>query len=207
MAYCLVTDIEKFMQMDFDTDTIPTETEVTEFIELADVYVDLGTKRRWSEITVADEYYDADGSNWVKLDNSPITTITSVYENTASLGAAANWVLREEGYDKDFLVYDKEGKLYFHNNIPYKGKLNLKISYKHGYTTTPKHIKLLSMVLTAMIVVTAMTSPEMVDNLRGYSIGDLKVFKHGTSPKVQEYYNLFMRLLGMGGGKGVILVS
>lgn len=196
------------MQMDFDANTTPTETEVTDdLIPMAETFIDLATKRNWSEQTVTDEYHDADGSKWLWLKNKPVTEITSVEENTASLGDTADWVERTEGHADDFLLWKEEGKIRFHDNKPDKGYRNVKVSYKHGYTTTPDHITDLTIVLTSMFVVTAMTAPEMIDNLRGYSIGDLKVFKHGTSPKVQEYYNLFNRLLDMGGGRSTVVVA
>jgi len=188
-AYCLITDVEGFMQLNFTSGSTPTDDEVTGFISIADGLIDDHTQRKWSEETVTDEYYDADGDKNIILNNGPITEITSVYENVASLTETPSWVERTEGHANDFLVYNDENRLRFHNNIPAKGYQNLKISYKYGYTTTPTSIKYASILLTTIMVIKAITNPEILDNLRGYSLLDLKVFKYGQSPKIQAYVN------------------
>jgi len=204
MGYCSEADVEMELQMEFDNESTPNSDEVTVFIAIADKYVDLATGRSWSEIVIGNtdyEYHDADGSSVYILKNRPITDVTKVEENTAGVGAAVNWVERTEGYDKDFLVYETRAKVKFIDNIPATGYKNLRFQYKHGCTTTPDNIRILSAIFTALMCVYAITAPEILDNLRGYSILDLKVFKHGTSPRIQALWNKFNYFLKLSGVK------
>lgn len=197
MGYCAITDIETFLQMEFTLTSTPKTTEITSMIATADSLIDQHTQRNWSEVTIGGtdyEYHDGDGTKVYLLKNTPVTSLDKVYENTASLGAAATWVERLEGYDKDFLLYEDIGKVYFHNNVPAVGFLNVRFQYKHGYTTTPGYITRMSVLLTGIMVIQAITNPEVLDNLRGYSLLDLKVFKYGQNPKIQAYWNEYNTL-------------
>ena len=197
MVYCIVADIASFLQMKLTGTSTPTSTEITAMIVTADSIIDRHTQRRWSQVTIGGtdyEYHDGDGTKIYLLKYTPITSLDKVYENTAILGAAATWVERTEGYDKDFLLYEDIGKVYFHNNVPGVGRKNLRFQYKHGYVTTPGYIMRMSVLLTSIFVIQAITNPEVLDNLRGYSLLDLKVFKYGQSPKIQAYWNEYNKL-------------
>lgn len=192
MAYCTESDIEMFLQMEFDGASTPKDTEVTSMIVTADSLIDRHTQRVWSSTAIANsdyEYHDGDGSKIYLLKHTPIISVDKMYENTASLGAAAVWVERSEGWDKDFLLYEDIGKVFFHNNVPGVGFKNIRFQYTHGYATTPAYISRMSVLLTGILVIQAITNPEVLDNLRGYSLLDLKVFKYGQSPKIQAYWN------------------
>jgi len=197
MAYCTVENMRAFLQMKLSGTSTPNETEVTDMIVTADGIIDRHTQRNWSEVTIGGtdyEYHDGDGTKIYLLKHTPVISVDKVYENTACLGSAAVWVERTEGYDKDFLLYEDIGKVYFHNNVPGVGFQNLRFQYKHGYVTTPGYIKRMSVLLTGIFVIQAITNPEVLDNLRGYSLLDLKVFKYGQSPKIQAYWNEYNTL-------------
>jgi len=68
------------------------------------------------------------------------TSVISVYEDTSSKTATPDWTLRTErsattAGDYEFLKEYDLSYIRFHNNIPRKGKKNVKITYWGGYAT------------------------------------------------------------------------
>jgi len=108
-------------------------------------------------VTVTDEYHDHDGSGFFNLHYYPLTAITTLSRNSASLTQAAAWVplIAGPGVGSDYIAYPDyrdHGKIYIYNRAPPAGFRNIKCTYKAGYATTPKDVTQICNEIVANIV-------------------------------------------------------
>ena len=84
------------------------------------------TGKTIDEAAKADEPYDGKGKDTLMLDNYPLTEVTVIK-------------LKDAVQDlTKFRIYNQTGKIIWENGIFPEGRQNVKVTYKHGYTTRPK---------------------------------------------------------------------
>lgn len=150
MAYTTQALIEAELGEQFDANSTPTSTNITNWISEVEAEIDLVCGTSFTTKTATDEYYDyPENSDYFIVNNKPMIAVTSLYYNSNSLGSTANWVLLTEGYENDFLVYEKQGKVALHSktyNIP-SGNKNIKITYTYGKSAVPATIQKLATLM------------------------------------------------------------
>lgn len=146
--YCAAADVKGMTRLTYDKLGLANDAALTTFIESliseAESRIDgvCGVPDgffRAGGLTVTEELYDGDGDEDLYLNYAPIVSVTSLYENTASLTAPASWVQRTEGPGSgtSFVKYAREGRLHFYDHIPGYGVQNVKVTYVAGYSAVP----------------------------------------------------------------------
>ena len=108
-------------------------------------------------ITISDEYHDSDGSGNFNLHYYPITSITSLARNSASLRQAAVWdlLIAGPGVGSDYVAYPDyrdHGRIYIYNRAPPTGIRNLKCTYKAGYAAVPPDVKQITNEIVTTVI-------------------------------------------------------
>lgn len=128
--------------------------------------------------TTYTEYYDGDGSNELLLDQFPVNSITSCYDDTD----------REYGADTAITVTDliikDAGLIVYDDGFFNKGDHNIKITYNAGYTTIPADLELACIKLVASEYLLGQGAINVVE---GVIVDKPKRFKD-EAMKVINYY-------------------
>ena len=108
-------------------------------------------------VETTDEYHDSDGTGFFNLNYYPITSITSLSRNSASLQQAAAWaaLVAGPGVGSDYIAYPDyrdHGKIYIYNRAPGTGYRNIKCTYKAGYAAIPADVTQVTNEIVANIV-------------------------------------------------------
>ena len=108
-------------------------------------------------ITITDEHHDSDGSGFFNLHYYPITAVTTLSRNSASLSEVPAWVplIAGPGAGSDYIAYPDyrdHGKIYIYNRAPPTGYRNIKCTYKAGYATVPADVVQITNEIVANIV-------------------------------------------------------
>jgi len=125
------------------------------------------------------EYYDGDGSQDILLDQFPIISITSIYDDPARTFDSTSLVP-----STDYVFYSKTGKVsklqpvtgYIVVGIPQSptmwsdGQLNVKVSYRAGYTTIPYDAARAVILLAAWYAQRAGTEGKNAESLGGKTV-------------------------------------
>jgi len=135
---------------DYDYSDIP-DTHIQEILNHVDEFLTSSTGRIFATTTTT-EYIDVESGTQDEyfLKHWPVSTISSLQINTSSITDAPSWSSSTQGLGNDFLANSEDllnGKFRFIDNFPDKGKDRIKITYVHGYTTTPYRVKELATLL------------------------------------------------------------
>ncbi|RMD70289.1 MAG: hypothetical protein D6822_04380, partial [Cyanobacteria bacterium J149] len=92
------------------------------------------------------EEYDGTGSNFIFLNQYPVTAITSVERNDGTL-SSPSWTTLTEG--DDYEPYLTEGYIDFLTRLPETDRHRYRITYTAGYTTIPYDLELACLKLVS----------------------------------------------------------
>ena len=160
----LLVKAEVGAKQDFGASTIPSITDVNNWIEQNSRIIDAWSNNHFGVETVTDEYLDYDGRDVFSLPFQNVLEITSLQYNKSGRGEEPEWVTLEDGLDKNYLFYDDLGEVEIlvpaGRNAVFKGKLSpgskrLKISYTRGFSEVPKQVERLATLMTAKNVLGA----------------------------------------------------
>jgi len=82
------------------------------------------------------EYYDGDGTDTLLIDNYPINSITSLYDDTDRTYGSDTLIDSD-----DYVFYSEEGKIVLDGGTFSIGLKNIKIVYNAGYSTIPEDLE------------------------------------------------------------------
>lgn len=132
--------------------TIPTSTEIEEFIEDAESDIEEFCNAVWKEGTVTDEYHSTPTIHHrrfrfgiqLQVRHQPIRSFTKieVWDGTAWRDLVATGTLGSGPADGDYFINLKEGLLYLNSDYPtayYEN--NIRLTYTWGKATVPKAIR------------------------------------------------------------------
>ncbi|KKN05841.1 hypothetical protein LCGC14_1083210 [marine sediment metagenome] len=134
-------------------------------------------------------------SNSVKVDNTPIISITTFQKNGASGSEADSWTTLTEqtGSSGDFIVENKDaGIIDFLSDFPRYGKRSWRATYTWGHDPTStdrkivariKTVERLATLLAAKAVVTTKATGTMFDSIRDVRIGTIELRGGGATVK------------------------
>jgi len=185
MTYTTVAEVSAELGgVTLDASSTPTSTVVDGWIADIDSEINQLTNRVWESTTVTSsdyEYYDYGGNGRVITVHAPIISVESVEFDTEGLGAASTaWSSLTEGRTdaEGFIVYKEEGLLQLHStegsSVKY-GLQNVRLTYTHGYATTPLHIKRLSTLMTAQRYISSVASNTASEGGGSVSVGTISV--------------------------------
>lgn len=137
----------------FSSTTNPTLTTVERWIEEASEEID--DIQGWVAMaTTQTEYIDYTNQEFINMEKFPIISVTSLAENTNSLGSDSgeSWVEKTEG--THFSVYNDKGQILvnFLKWNPTAGYRKLKLIYTSGFSTIPPVLRMLSTKMAAQRV-------------------------------------------------------
>lgn len=133
------------------------------------------------DLTATDyiEYYDGDASDTILLDNYPIISIASIYEDISRTFASDTLIAAT-----DYVFYEKTGKVqkvpsstgYVVVGIPVsfsvfgRGVQNVKVSYRAGYSSIPYDANRAVILLGAWYAQRAGTEGKTAETLGGKTV-------------------------------------
>lgn len=151
-AYTTATYVQEELRAEspFSSTTYPSLTTAERWIEEASTEIDHLAGFVASE-TAYTSYVDYTDQEILCLENSPIISISSISENTNSLGSGDGeaWVTKTEG--SHYVVYNESGQVLinFLTWNPKAGYRRLRIIYTAGYSTTPVLHRMLATKMVA----------------------------------------------------------
>ena len=151
MAYTSISKVSALLNgVTIDGSSVPSSTVVNDWIAESDNEIDVRTGKVWSSSAVTDEILDYDGSGYLRLPDTPVTSITSLSYNLYPFGnTSSSWTALTEGRTEDFILNSDEGEIIFTDSTVPAGERRIKVSYVKGDATTPKWIERLSTLMTA----------------------------------------------------------
>jgi len=183
-SYTTVAYVEQEIRAStsFSATTNPTLETVNRWIEEESDIIDSRTNNVFSIHVASSILFDYDGSSVFRLPQSPIYEVSSLEYNDAVMGQVSNWILLEEGTDKNYIVYNDEGEIEFVNGvnssnkiIPKSGKQRLRVSYKYGESSTPSFIQRLATLATAKRVIMSLLNTQANTQGGNIQVGTISV--------------------------------
>ncbi len=195
MAYTTATLVEAELRTDavFSGSTVPTLTQVTDWIDQESSYIDHITADVYTQTTTTDEYLDYDGGDFLYLRHSPVISVTSLSYNSYPLGSSlgTNWAVKSSG--TDYIVEEKSGLIILPATTftPDTGTRRFKCTYVSGYATTPAIITKLCTKIVADRVLSSMLNQNVNESTDGgsISVGSISIVDPGAYG-VQNYKRL-----------------
>jgi len=140
VSYCDVADVQAELRAEnaFDGSTIPTDTQVSNWIEQESDRIRRIADQEFGEQSVTDEYHMYAGGGLLPR-NTPVISIDELEYNENKLGSE-DWEVLVAGNDFRFLE-DKDRIEFVPEFHPKHGQRRFRVDYTYGYTSTPKRIK------------------------------------------------------------------
>lgn len=191
MAYTTETLIEQELGEQFDANSTPNSTAITQWINEAQAEIDLITGTSFTTNTATDEYHDFPENGSVFMTkNRPVVSVTSMAFNENGLGYAANWVSLTEGYQNDYLLYKDTGRILIHSRshtIP-SGNQNIKITYVWGRSAVPATIQKLATLMVVERILDQKMKQVRKKNPLDMTLGEIQI-RHSHASVVAQKKN------------------
>jgi len=142
-ALCTVQEVKDYYGMtgtDASTDTLIEEV-INGASQIFETYCD----RAFLTDTYTD-YYDGKGKSVLFVDNSPITTISGIWDDTEW-----NWATTSEISSANYRIADGN-RVVFRDTVLNDGDQNVKIIYDAGYASVPDDLRQTCTIEVARIV-------------------------------------------------------
>ena len=132
------------------------------------------------------DYWNVAVRDRLWLRNRPIVSITTLQRNTAGESSTDSWATLTEntGTSGDYVltpVSKSAGYVDFVGNRPRNGKRAVRITYLHGYSTTPKNISRLATLLAVKSIVLTKISRSFFDSPSSISLRGIMIDRSGAS--------------------------
>ena len=128
----------------------------------------------------------------LRLNSYPLLTITSLYKNAAGDYQTDNWDELDEqtGTGGDFIIYKDIGVIQFVNKSPNYGRRQVKISYTYGYSSVPKTVERLCILLSIRDVLISKRNSDSSKSQNSLSVdGFSRGPMGGTATTYQNWLN------------------
>lgn len=199
--YCTVQDV--WDELDEKNSSNISAHRIVKSIQRAESEIEEQTNSAFRQVTVTNEIYDWNQytgyksaeqlrtvntldrhDHWnvfwddtIKLNKSPIVSITSLYKNQAYDASTDSWtqLTEQTGSGGDFITYKKEGLIKFVNNPPRFGKRSIKITYIYGRTSVPKIVEKLTILLAIRDILLSKISGAQFSSTKSISVDGLSI--------------------------------
>ena len=108
------------------------------------------------------EYYDGDGTDTLLLNQFPISTITSIHDDTDRAYGSDTLIS-----SADYVFYANEGMVQLDGLTFTEGKQNIKVVYSAGFSPIPEDIKLAAIQLSAAEYIEAAAAINVISGMEG----------------------------------------
>jgi len=178
-SYTTASLVEAEIRADtaFSSSTTPTLSSVNSWITEESKIIELRSGQVFGSTAVTSTLYDYDGSGIFRFPKTPIISVTNFEYNVYSPNLTSSWISLEEGVGKNYLLYSDEGEAEFiggttatHKVWPVAGRQRFRLTYTHGYTTTPAEIQKLATLMVAKRVIMS-----LINNQGNTEGGDIQV--------------------------------
>ena len=166
----------------FSADSTPTLQQLNNWIDEESRIIELRTGTIFGYTAVTSTYFDYDGAEVFRLPNSPIISMDSFEYNLYSNNTTPSWVTLEEGFDKNFLLYEDEGEVEFisgssstHQVSPKSGRKKFRVGYTYGYEETPLEIQRLASLAVSKRVVMSLLNTQANTQGGNIQVGTISV--------------------------------
>jgi hypothetical protein len=157
----------------FTVNTLPTSTEVDQFINNAEDEIDEELNHAWRSTSIATEYYDYDGSGMLHLKSWPVQGAFASGTDKVECWNGSTWydlvANKTEGRGDDYWVDYDHGVIYFLAYAPLVGKRSIRVTYVHGESSVPGWVERLCNLLVAIHLAStddySILFPEGTDNV------------------------------------------
>jgi len=191
MAIITITEVQAITQVTYSGSTNPTSTQVGTWITEVETWLEEWTGIKFTEQTATAEKHDGDGTPYILTDYYPITSITSLVVDNATLTA-----------DSDYWLLDATAGMIECKVAPLKrvegsteGHSNSVITYKYGRTTVAQNIKELAATIVALRAINAATlASNPAGSIKSYSDGDVSITYSETDASTTELLRRYEEL-------------
>jgi hypothetical protein len=168
---------------EFSPDTLPTDTSIDAWITQASRQVELMTNTIFTRTTTSSELYDWSATTTIlNLPVSDLISVTKVEYNISGAGVTPSWVTLTEGQDADYIVYTAYNEIEFTRGTnavvkgyPGYGKQKLRLTYIHGFSTTPLEVQYLTTLIVAKRVVQTLMAYQANTKMGEVTVGPVRV--------------------------------
>ena len=114
-----------------------------------------------------------------KLNKAPILSITTLQRNNAGPSATDDWetLTQQTGSSGDFLVDLDTGLITFVDQVPAFGQRKLRVTYNYGYSTVPKVVERLCILLSIKDVLMSKGQSSQFDSIDNISLEGISISK------------------------------
>jgi len=195
VSYCDVGDVEAEIRADnaFDNSTVPTQTEVEQWIKEASDYIRDLADREYDSVSVTDEFVHYYGSDFIGLKQAPIQSVSEVEYNAGSI-SDTDWQTKTE--DEDYTVIKDRGQLKLLKGFsPKEGLKRFRVDYTYGESDVPATVRMLCTKMVARRVIDSLLAADVNKENAGtdVQVGSIQV-KKPADYGVENYKQLKMRI-------------
>ena len=232
--YCSVQDV--YDELDAKTSSDISTDRIVKSVQRAEGLIDTKTGTSFKIVTVTNEVHTGDRysldispdyldtlsplinsrrdtrmgiiTNRVKVDNTPIISITSLSVNQAGADEADDWtaLTQQTGSSGDYVLENANaGIIDFLDNYPRVGKRSWKATYTYGYdpdstdrriTSLLKVVERLTILLACKSIITTKSTGSMFDSTRDVRIGTIEI-KAGAQSASQYLNSIEPEIVGL----------
>lgn len=200
--------VEAEIGKSIDSGTVPTTTQVAQWIEEVEDYIDKRAGTSFTSTTVTNEIYPWSRYNAVfsptsgaravetgrhdsmsgfsvnsfKLAKHPIISVSQLYINGATDDSADSWseFTQQTGSGGDFIVDLNTGYVTFLSQTPSWGERAVKVTYYYGYSTIPNVVKWLATKLVARRVLDMKIKQQQYTTTDTVTLASLSIKKESS---------------------------
>jgi len=127
----------------------------------------------------------------IVMNQRPILSITTMQKNIAGPGDTDNWetLTEQTGTGGDFTIYKDIGVLKFIKNAPPIGARKLRATYAYGYSSVPKIVEKLAILISVKSILQSTSNSSMFDSPDNISLEGISISK-GTGGSVTYMNNM-----------------
>src|SRR3990167_11535251 len=126
------------------------------------------------------DYFNVSVRDRIQLRNRPIISITTLQRNTAGENATDSWetLTEQTGSGGDYALTEiskSSGFVDFVKNTPRAGKRSVRITYKYGYSSTPKNVQRLTTLIAVKDILMSKITRSFFDSPHGISLRGIMI--------------------------------
>jgi len=147
-AYALVSLEEAKEVLNITDNSAEKDRLIERLIDRTTSLLESYCDRKFKARDYTNEEYDGDGTDYLLLDNYPVNSVDSLYDDTTRVFNSSSLV------DEDnYVIYSEEGKIGvvsitgspgFYAQFS-EGKRNIRITYNAGYSSMPDDLKMIAL--------------------------------------------------------------
>jgi len=173
----------------FSSATVPTLTQVNNWIEEESTNIEVTTGVIFASTVVTSELndYENTGEGIFRIKAAPILSFDTIRYNVNSNSVAPSWVTLESGAGYNYLEYLDEGEIEFISGnlavnkiTPNSGKQRFMLDYTKGYTTTPLEVQKLATLTVAKRVIETILNSQANTEGGSIQVGTIRVTDPGS---------------------------